>query len=51
MRSHLSILNLTAQAIGILFRNFSPVPKSSRLFPYLLLCLWFYVEVLDHPHF
>jgi hypothetical protein len=26
MRSHLSILNLTAQAIGVLFRNFPPVP-------------------------
>jgi hypothetical protein len=33
MRSHLSILDLTAQAIAVLFRNFSPVPKSSRLFP------------------
>jgi hypothetical protein len=33
MRSHLSILNLTAQAIAILFRNFSPVPISPRLFP------------------
>ena len=33
MRSHLSILDLTAQAIAVLFRNFSPVPISSRLFP------------------
>jgi hypothetical protein len=33
MRSHLSILNLTAQAIAVLFRNYSPVPISSRLFP------------------
>jgi hypothetical protein len=33
MRSHLSILDLTAQAIVVLFRNFSPVPISSRLFP------------------
>ena len=33
MRSHLSILILTAQAIGVLFRNFSPVPMCSRLFP------------------
>jgi hypothetical protein len=33
MRSHLSILDLTAQAIAILFRIFSPVPISSRLFP------------------
>ena len=32
MRSHLSILDLTAQAIAVLFRNFSPVPISSRLF-------------------
>jgi hypothetical protein len=29
----LSILDLTAQAIAVLFRNFSPVPISSRLFP------------------
>jgi hypothetical protein len=33
MRSHLSILHLTAQAIGVLFRNFSPVPISLRLSP------------------
>ena len=33
MRSHLSTLDLTAQAIAVLFRNFSPVPISSRLFP------------------
>ena len=33
MRSHLSILDLTAQAIAVLFRNFPPVPISSRLFP------------------
>jgi hypothetical protein len=29
----LSILNLTVQAIAVLFRNFSPVPISLRLFP------------------
>jgi hypothetical protein len=29
----LSILELTAQAIAFLFRNFSPMPISSRLFP------------------
>jgi hypothetical protein len=29
----LSILDLTAQDIGVLFRNFSPVPISSRVFP------------------
>jgi hypothetical protein len=36
MRSHLSILNLTAQAIGALFRNFSLCPYvqgSSPLLP------------------
>jgi hypothetical protein len=33
IRSHLSILDLTAQAIAVLFRNFSLVPISSRLFP------------------
>jgi hypothetical protein len=33
MRSHLLILDLIAQAIAGLFRNFSPVPISSRLFP------------------
>ena len=33
MRSLFSILNLTAQAIAVIFRNFSPVPVSSRLFP------------------
>jgi hypothetical protein len=27
MRSHLSILDLTAQAIAVLFRNLSPVPR------------------------
>jgi hypothetical protein len=33
MRSHLSVLDLTTQAIAVLFRNFPPVPISSRLFP------------------
>jgi hypothetical protein len=33
MRSHLSILDVTAQAIAVLFRKFCPVPISSRLFP------------------
>jgi hypothetical protein len=33
MRSHLSILDLTEQAIAVLFRNFSPLPISSRLSP------------------
>ena len=31
MRTNLLILDLTAQAIAVLFRNFSPVPISSRL--------------------
>jgi hypothetical protein len=33
MRSHLSILDLIAQAIAVLFRKFPPVPISLRLFP------------------
>jgi hypothetical protein len=33
MRSNLSILDLTSQAIAVLFRNFSPVPLFSRLYP------------------
>jgi hypothetical protein len=33
MRSHLSILDLTAQAIAVLLGNFSTVPISARLFP------------------
>ena len=33
MRSHLSIVDHTSQATAVLFRNFSPVPISSRLFP------------------
>ena len=35
MRSRLLILDLTAQAIAVLFRNFPPVPISLRLFPTL----------------
>jgi hypothetical protein len=31
MRSHLLILDLTAQVIAVLFSNFCPVPMSSRL--------------------
>ena len=54
-RSHLSILDLTAHAIAVLFRNFSSVPISSRLSPHFLLykfqCLWFYVEFLDPLRF
>jgi hypothetical protein len=33
MRFHLLILDLTVQAIGVLFRNFSPLSVCSRLFP------------------
>jgi hypothetical protein len=33
MRSYLSILDLTAQDIAVLLRNFSPVSISLRLFP------------------
>jgi hypothetical protein len=33
MRSYLSILDLIAQAIAVLFRNLFPVPISLRLFP------------------
>ena len=33
MRAHLSILDLTTGATAVLFRNFSPVPISSRVFP------------------
>jgi hypothetical protein len=33
MRSHLSIVDLRALAIGVLFRKFHSVPMSSRLLP------------------
>jgi hypothetical protein len=33
MRFHLLIFDLTAQAVGVLFENFSPVPISLRLSP------------------
>ena len=32
MRFHLLILDLTTEAVGVLYMNFSPVPTSSRLF-------------------
>jgi hypothetical protein len=54
MRSNLSILNLTPQALAVLFRNFSPVPISSRIFPTfssVSFSLWFYVEFLDPLRF
>jgi hypothetical protein len=48
MKPHLSIFDLTAQAIALLFRKISPVPISSRLsfLLYKFQCLWFYVELL-----
>jgi hypothetical protein len=33
MRSHLLILDLSTQAIAVLFRNLYPVPISLRVFP------------------
>ena len=42
--------NWLIQATGVLFRNFSPVPISLRLFPTfssICQCLWLYVEFLD----
>jgi hypothetical protein len=51
LRFHLSILDLTAQAIAVFCRNFSPVPINFKALPYFLLykfqCLWSYVEFLD----
>ena len=51
MSSHLSILDLRAQAIALLFRKISPVPMPSRgfsqIFLYKFQCLWLYVEFLD----
>ena len=55
MRSHLSILHLTAKAIAVLFRNFPPVPIIYQAFPHFLLymfqSLWFYVEFLGPLRF
>jgi hypothetical protein len=51
MRSHLSILDLIAQAIAILFRNFLPCAHIFKALHHFLLykfqCLWFYVEIFD----
>jgi len=51
MRFHLSILNLRAWTIGVLFRKFPPVPMSSRLIPtfssIIIQYICLYVEVLD----
>jgi hypothetical protein len=46
MMSHLSILNLTEEAIAILVRNFSPVPISSRLFPTFFFFFFFFFHFL-----
>ena len=55
MRSHLSILDLTAQATTVLFRNFPPCAHIFEAFPLFLLYkfhgLWFYVEFLDPLRF
>ena len=55
IRSHLQILDLTAQAIAVLFRNFFPCTHIFEGFPYFLLnkfqCLWFYVEFLNPLRF
>ena len=51
MRSLLLILDLTEQAIAVLFRNFFPCAHIFEALPHFLLykfqCLWFYVEVFD----
>jgi hypothetical protein len=47
MRSHLSILDLTAEDIAGLLRNFSPVPISSRLSPSVSGFMWSSVVHLD----
>ena len=50
----MSILDHTAQAIAVLFRNF-PCAHIFEAFPHFLLykfqCLWFYVELLDPLRF
>jgi hypothetical protein len=50
MKSHLLILDLTAQAIAVLFKNFFHAHVFEALLHFLLYkfqCLWFYVEVLN----
>jgi hypothetical protein len=51
MRSHLMILDLTAQSIGVLFRIFFTCARVSEALPHFLLyklqCLWFYVKLFD----
>ena len=51
MRSRLSILDLTAQAIAVLFRYFFPCAHMLEALPHILLnkfqYIWFYVSVLD----
>jgi hypothetical protein len=48
MRYHLLILDLTVQAIGVLFMNFYALLMFEALHHFLLYkfqCLWFYLEV------
>jgi len=51
IRSHLSILDLTAQAIGVLFRFFFLCAHKFEALPhfplYKVQCLRFYLEVFD----
>jgi exosortase/archaeosortase len=51
MKSHLLILDLTTQAIAVLFSNYFPFAHILEAFPHFLLykfqSLWFYVEFLD----
>ena len=53
MRSHLSILDLTAQTCSI--QKISPCGHIFKAFPHFLLykfqCLWFYVEFLNPLRF
>jgi hypothetical protein len=48
MGSHSSV-DLSACALGILFKQLFPVLMQSRLFPHILFyqCVWFYVEAFD----
>ena len=51
MRSYLLILDLTAPAIAVLFKEFFPCTHIFEAFPHFLLykfqCFWFYVEFFD----
>jgi hypothetical protein len=50
MRSHLLILDLTAQANGVLFRRISPVSMCSRLTPLSLLLVSVDPEINPHTY-